>query len=91
MKAIDYGVYISTEDGNRHAMPALPLPPETLAMVEQMFKAMVDTAGTDLAARLNVLNHKNSFLVSVILQLSLAELSKQLSEEGVEFKFDLNS
>ena len=91
MKAVDFGVYITTEDGNRHAMPALKLPPDVAAMVDQMFGLMVDSAGLDLAARLDILKHNSTFLISVVLQYSLSELAKELVAEGVEFNFGLNS
>ena len=90
-KAIDYGVYVQMDDGARHCMSAILVDPATTANVEKMFKAMVDLAGNDLRARLGILEQKDAFVVSVILQLTLSELSKQLSEEGISFKADLNS
>jgi hypothetical protein len=92
MKAVDIGVYITTEDGNRHPMPALKLPPDIEAMVDQMFNLMVDSAGLDLAARLDILKHSSTFLISVVLQYSLSELAKELVAQGVDFSFTgLNS
>lgn len=91
MQAIDYGVYIVTEDGQRHAMPAIPVDEMTQASIDALFKSMVEMAGTDLKARLDVLSRQSAFSVSVVLQMTLFLLAKQLEEEGITFNFGLNS
>ena len=89
---IQCGVYFLTDDGTHHSMALVHLDKDTIAGVEMLFEKMKETAGTDLAARLEILEFKTSFVSSVVLQQTFAALSHKVETEKLAvFKVPLNS
>lgn len=86
------GVYFLTDDGAHHTMALVHLDKDTVAGVEMLFEKMKESAGTDLAARLEILEFKTSFVSSVVLQQTFASLAQKVETEKLAvFKKPLNS